>query len=50
MTDAEIEDKFRSMACKLMDDAQTDKLMKAIYGLEQLDDIGRLMRLLKFRQ
>lgn len=49
MTDAEIEDKFRSMARKLMDEAQTDKLMKAIYRLEQLDDIVRLMRLLKFK-
>ncbi len=49
MSDAEIEDKFRSMACKLMDEAQIDRLMKTIYRLEHLDDIGRLMRLLRFK-
>ncbi len=44
MTDADIEEKFRSMAGKLMGEKQMDQIIDTVYHLEKLDDIGRLVK------
>ncbi|MBI2988437.1 MAG: MmgE/PrpD family protein [Deltaproteobacteria bacterium] len=46
MTDADVEEKFRSMAGKLMNEKQMRQIIDAVYNLEKLDDIGKLMKLL----
>ena len=46
MTDADVEEKFRSMAGKFMDEKQMGRIMDTVYNLEQLDDIAKLTRLL----
>ena len=49
MTDKEIVDKFRSMARKHMDQRQIDGMVRTVFSLEKLDDIGKLNRQLMFR-
>jgi len=46
MNDADVEEKFRSMAGKLMDEQQMREIIETVYNLEKLDDIGNLVRLL----
>jgi 2-methylcitrate dehydratase len=46
MTDADIEDKFRSMAGKFMSDTQMDKVITTIYKLDKLDDVSELVKVL----
>ncbi len=46
MSDADVEEKFRSMAGKFMDGKQMSQLIDTIYNLERLDDIGELLKLL----
>ena len=46
MSDADVEDKFRSMAGKLVGDPQMQQIIDTIYNLEKLDDVGRLLKLL----
>jgi 2-methylcitrate dehydratase len=46
MTDADLEEKFRSMAGKLMGEQQMGRIIDTVYNLEKLDDIGELLRLL----
>src|SRR5262245_982502 len=46
MNDADVEEKFRSMAGKLMDEQQMREIIDTVYNLEKLDDIGNLVRLL----
>ncbi len=46
MTDADVEEKFRSMAGKHMDEKQMRQIIDTIYNLEKLDDIGKLLKLL----
>ncbi|MBI2986191.1 MAG: MmgE/PrpD family protein [Deltaproteobacteria bacterium] len=46
MTDADIEEKFRSMAGKFMDEKQMRQVIDTVYNLEKLDDIGELVKLL----
>ena len=43
MTDAEIEEKFRSLARRQLPAAQTDDLLRALWGLERLPQAGELV-------
>ena len=45
MTDAEVEAKFRSLAQDLLSPAQTDALLEKLWNLEQVEDIGEVIRL-----
>ena len=45
MTDAEVEAKFRSLAQDLLTSAQTDALLEKLWNLEQVEDIGEVLRL-----
>lgn len=49
LTDEELENKFREMAAKYMDEEQIRKIFKAVWNLESLDDINKLMRLMVFK-
>ncbi|MBI2988439.1 MAG: MmgE/PrpD family protein [Deltaproteobacteria bacterium] len=46
MTDADVEEKFRSMAGKFMNEKQMRQIIDTVYNLEKLDDIGQLVKLL----
>ena len=48
LTDAELESKFRSLACGQLSDAQADAILDRLWNLEQLGDVGDLIRLTKF--
>lgn len=48
MSDAELEEKFRSLASQYMTGAQMTKVINAIKKLDQLKDIGELMKTLVF--
>ena len=45
MTDAEVEAKFRSLAQDLLSPTQTDALLDKLWNLEQVGDIGEVIRL-----
>ncbi len=45
MTDAEVEAKFRSLAQDFLSPAQTDTLLEKLWNLEQIEDIGEVIRL-----
>ena len=46
VTDADLEEKFRSMASEFMDENQMSRVIDAIYNLEKLEDISGLIKLL----
>jgi 2-methylcitrate dehydratase len=48
LSDAEIEDKFRSLADKVLERKQADAVLATAWKLEKLADAGELLRLLKF--
>jgi 2-methylcitrate dehydratase len=50
MTDQELEDKFRSMASEYMSEAQMKEVIDAVYKIDKLKDIGKLMKLLVFKR
>ena len=50
MEDVEIEEKFRSMAAKFMDESQIQEFIATVYDLDKLDDIGQLTKTLVFRR
>jgi 2-methylcitrate dehydratase len=43
MTDAEVEEKFRSLARRQLTAARTDDLLGRLWGLERLADAGELI-------
>lgn len=49
MTDAEVIDKFQSMASKYMGDEQMKQVIKTVFALDRLDDIEKLNSLMVFR-
>lgn len=49
LTDKEIEDKFRAMASKHMDEGQIRKILDTVWNVERLDNIDKLVRLMVFR-
>lgn len=50
MTDEELEKKFRAMAEKFMTQKKIDKVIASVYKIEELDDIGKLMKTLIFEK
>ncbi|MBI2907931.1 MAG: MmgE/PrpD family protein [Chloroflexi bacterium] len=46
MTQEEVEAKFRNLASKVMAEAQIRQVIRAVDGLEEVEDIGQLMELL----
>jgi 2-methylcitrate dehydratase len=49
LTDGELEDKFREMAARYMDEEQIQKIFDAVWNVERLDDMDKLMRLMVFK-
>ena len=47
MTDAELEDKFRALAEDLLSEEQTNTLLDRLWHLEEVEDIGEILRLTK---
>jgi 2-methylcitrate dehydratase len=45
MTDAEVEEKFRSLAKDLLSPHQTDALLEKLWRLEEVEDIGEVIKL-----
>ena len=45
MTDAEVEQKFRSLAKDLLSPDQTDELLARLWKLEEVEDISEVLRL-----
>ena len=45
MTDAEVEAKFRSLAKDLLSPGQTGELLAKLWKLEEVEDIGEVLRL-----
>ena len=50
LTDAEIEEKFAALADGVLSRAQQKKVREAVWGLEKLEKVGELMRMLKARK
>jgi 2-methylcitrate dehydratase len=48
LSDAELESKFRSLACGPLSETQADALLDRLWNLERLADVGELIRLTKF--
>ena len=49
LTDGELEDKFREMATKYMDDTQIQKIFDTVWNVENLDNLGKLISLMVFQ-
>ncbi len=49
LTDKELEDKFREMALKYMDERQIQKIFNTVWNVENLDDMNKLARLMVFQ-
>jgi hypothetical protein len=49
MTDEEIVDKFTSMASRYMSDEYVKQVIDTVFELDKLGDIGKLNRLMVFR-
>jgi 2-methylcitrate dehydratase len=47
MTDREIEAKFRGLASELSTPAQTDALLERLWNLDQIKDIGEVIKMVK---
>jgi 2-methylcitrate dehydratase len=45
MTDTEVEAKFRGLAADLLTSSQTNTLLDRLWHLEQVEDIGEVLRL-----
>ena len=50
LTDAEIEEKFAALADGVLSRAQQKKVREAVWGLEKVEKVGELMRMLKARK
>lgn len=47
MTEQELEDKFRSLARNVLTPSQTDALLDRLWNLEQVDDIGQVIGMVR---
>jgi len=47
MSDTEVEKKFRSLASKMMPETKVDALLERLWKLEDLPEVGKLMRMTK---
>ena len=50
MDDGEIEGKFHQMARRYMDESQRREIIAAVYEIDSLDNVGKLLELLRFRK
>ena len=48
MTDQEVIAKFKDMASVRMTETQMNRLIESVFALDELDDIGKLLRLMVF--
>ena len=48
LTDAEVEDKFRSLASEHLTDDRVEALLAHLWGIDEAPDLGELFRLLRF--
>lgn len=48
LTDKELEEKFRDMAKKYMDEQHIEKIIDTVWNIEKLNDIGKLAELMVF--
>ena len=48
LTDAEVEDKFRSLATELLSPERTDEVLAHLWHIDEAADLGELFRLLQF--
>ncbi len=48
LTDKELEEKFKDMAQKYMDEDQINKIFNTVWNIEKLDDLGELTKLMAF--
>jgi 2-methylcitrate dehydratase len=49
MSDEDVAEKFRSVALPLVGEGQSQRIIDMVFGLEKIDEIGRLMELLAVR-
>lgn len=49
MNDEELEEKLRGVALRFMDDGQIQQITKAVFAIEELDDIGKLMQMVTLK-
>ena len=47
MSDAEVEEKFRALAQDLLTPTQTDAILERLWNLEQVEDIGEVIRMVQ---
>ena len=47
LSDTEVEAKFRKLAAGVLDPAKTDRLLEALWRVDELDDAGEIVRLTK---
>ena len=47
LSDQQVEDKFRRLASRRLSETRVHRLIEAVWNLEQVEDIGTLMPLLK---
>ena len=50
MTDREVEDKFRALSTDLLGASQTDALLDRLWNLEQVEDIGEVLKMVRVEQ
>ena len=48
MTDQEVIDKFRDMASVYMSSENMSRLIETVFAMDELEDIGKLLRLMVF--
>jgi 2-methylcitrate dehydratase PrpD len=49
LSDGELEEKFRDCACGLLDERRTGEVLEAVWSVDGLGDVGRLLELLDWR-
>ncbi|MFC1952279.1 MmgE/PrpD family protein [Chloroflexota bacterium] len=49
LTDAELEEKFRGMAAKYMDEKQMKQIFDTVWNIEKHDNVNQLMKLMVFK-
>jgi hypothetical protein len=47
MSDQEVEDKFRALVRDVYTPTQTDAVLERLWHLEEVDDIGQVIRLMQ---
>lgn len=50
MDESDIEDKFHQMARRYLDEGRRKEIIAAVWAIDSLDDVGKLIKLLKFQR